>query len=262
MKNIPEFKVRHDKNYLPFLKAAEIDEHVSLFLKSYSEANPKYSITVPQKTPIEEIIELYCGITLDYQDFEDENILGMTTFSSGNILILRDDKVQNYFVEKETIIISNALAEDDSQQGRFFYTLAHELGHNVYHRKYYEEPDYSNQPMLFDFTPQKSIAVACHRDNIENLNGTWQRNWPEWQADYFGSCILMPKGAVINFWKDYISDEIEFELGATPKCYLQDMDWNKRKQLFDDFVNTFAVSRKAARIRLEKLNYLDRNCIL
>lgn len=86
MKNIPDYHFKHNrKENTIILKATEIEQHSSDFLLEYSKYNPNYSFSIPQLTPIEDIIENYCGITTDYQTFDDSNILGMTAFSTGLI---------------------------------------------------------------------------------------------------------------------------------------------------------------------------------
>lgn len=258
MKNIPEYQLRHNKkeNTL-ILKATEIEQHASDFLQEYSKFNSEYSLSTPQATPIEDIIENYCGITTDYQTFDDSNILGMTAFSSGLINIMRDDEVVHYKIDKGTIVISNELAEDENQEGRFLYTLAHEFGHNFYHRVLFETPDTSNQPSLFDDEPIETQVISCHRDNIENLDLPRNKDWTEWQADYFASCILIPREAVARFWEPYLQ-EPDFVFGETQKALLSHMPWMEIEYHIGEFVKKFNVSYQAAKIRLEKLNYIER----
>lgn len=256
MKNIPEYHYKHNKksNTL-ILSASDIEKHASDFLQEYSKSNTNYSFSAPQATPIEEIIENYCGITTDYQTFGDSNILGMTAFSSGLITIKRDDEIAPYRIEKGAIIISNELAENEKQEGRYLYTLAHEFGHCFYHRILFETPDSSNQPSLFDEKPSEILAICCHRDNIENLDKLHNKDWTEWQADYFASCILMPREAVHKFWKLYIK-ESDFVFGEEPKPFLSDMRWMEKEWHIGEFVKKFNVSCQAAKIRLKKLNYI------
>lgn len=256
MKNIPEFNLKYGKEDTPILKATEIDNHASYILQEYSKSHPEYSFLNPQATPIENIIELYCGLSMDFQSFEDKYVLGITSFSEGFINIRRDSKIVPYKVNKETIIISSELEADKKQEGRLNYTMAHELGHNVYHRRKFEVPGYLSQLSLFDDEPNKAFAITCHRDNIENLDNTHGIDWIEWQADYFASCFLMPKEAVDEFWKDY-KKEPEFVFGEEPAPYLVEMPYNELKAEFLRFVNTFRVSKKAAKIRLKKLNYIS-----
>ncbi len=263
MKNIPDWHFKHNKkeNTL-ILSNKDIEEYSKEFLQDYSNTNNNYSILIPQHTPIEEIIEFYCDIPLEFQTFENQAVLGMTCFSSGLIKIRRDSKIVPYKVEKGTIIIANDLAENEELRGRYFYTIAHEFGHSLFHRVLFEEADYIGQPSLFEDEIKSVNAITCHRDEVENFNFfAREKNWTEWQADYFASCLLMPKESIYEFWKDYIS-EPEFILGENPKSLLNGMNPLKKGILFAEFVDTYKVSRQAARIRLEKLNFLDKEDVL
>lgn len=254
MKNIPDFYFKHKSDNSPILSKNDIDNHASEFLKEYSKSNQNYSVYIPQKTPIEDIIEIYCEIAMDFKTFVEPLVLGMTAFSSGFIDVIDEGKQIPYQIEKGTILISSELAENENQKGRYFYTLAHELGHIVYHRNYYEIPDDSFQLSLFDDEPKNKHIVVCHRDSIENLD-FYNKNWIEWQADYFASCILMPKEAVEEFWRPYVKKQ-EFVFGEDSKPLLYDMNFFERNTKFAEFVEKFEVSKKAAEIRLRKLNYL------
>ncbi len=256
MKNIPDYHYKHNKkSNTIILSSSNIEEHASTFLQEYSNFNYTYSFSTPQATPIEDIIESYCGITVDYQTFESSNILGMTAFSSGLIKIKRDEKIVNYRIEKGTIVISNELAEDATMEGRLLYTLAHEFGHIFYHRVLFETPDNLNQPSLFDDTHFENQVISCHRDNIENLDNSYNKNWTEWQADYFASCILMPKESVVEFWEPYIEKQ-DFVFGEEQKPLLSHMECIEKEFQMREFVKKFNISYQAAKIRLKKLNYI------
>ena len=255
MKNIPEFDYRLNRDKEPILTANKIEEHAIEFLQEYQKTNSSFSIYDPQPTPIEDIIENYCGITIDYKTFSDKDILGATAFSKGIIQVIENGEKTVFLVDKGTIIISNELAEDSSQEGRLLYTFAHELGHCVYHRKLYEEPDNSNQPSLFSDEISNKNIISCHREFFEIENN---KNWIEWQADYFASCILMPKESVHEFWKPYILEPEKFELTSELRPKLSDIDSRECEFLIYEFIKKYKVSKKAAVIRLKKLNYLER----
>lgn len=256
MKNLPNYHLKHNKksNTL-ILSASDIEQQSSAFLQEYSNSKSSYSLLIPQATPIEDIIDNYCEIIIDYKTFDDSNILGITTFSSGFIKIIRDGKSINQKIEKGTILISNELAEDEKQEGRCLYTLAHEFGHIFYHRVLFEIPDNSNQLSLFDEESVDALVISCHRDNIENLGDSYNKNWTEWQADYFASCILMPREAVYEFWKPYVR-KTDFILEGNPKSLLSHLDWLETEYHLCEFTKLFKVSYQAAKIRLKKLNYI------
>lgn len=93
-------------------------------------------------------------------------------------------------------------------------TIAHEIGHWVLHINHQEIANYQKQ------------KIVCH--NQQHLKGR------EWQAQYFASCLLMPKtelkrvskGKNIYKWSDLYA--IAAELGVTISNLvhrLQDLGW-------------------------------------
>jgi hypothetical protein len=118
------------------------------------QAMAKYEVQPP--IPVEDIIERYLELRLVYHDldrfFEKRNCLGAT------------------YVAKKTICVNEKLFENE---GRLVFTMAHEVGHWVLHRKYIEAQEEANP---------KTVFVSQGRNNKM-----------EWQADYFASCLLMPE---------------------------------------------------------------------
>ena len=98
--------------------------------------------------------------------------------------------------DRNTILINEFLADEKNQEHRLYFTLAHEIGHWYLQRKdaYID----SGQQSLFG---QNTIKSSVNRfvDNIymfQNLKRkklVTEEDWLEWQANYFASCILMPK---------------------------------------------------------------------
>jgi len=76
------------------------------------------------------------------------------------------------------IFIDRSLIDDI----RFNFTLSHEIGHLVLHRKLiFEQEEYEGiQDTEYDMISGKHILKT-------------DRDWIEWQANYFGSAFLMPK---------------------------------------------------------------------
>jgi Zn-dependent peptidase ImmA (M78 family) len=114
----------------------------------------KYEVQPP--IPVEDIVERYLGLRLVYHDldrfFKKRNCLGAT------------------YVTKKTICVNEKLFENE---GRLVFTMAHEVGHWVLHRKYFEAQKKADS---------KTVFVSQGRNDKM-----------EWQADYFASCLLMPE---------------------------------------------------------------------
>ena len=93
-----------------------IDESEKLadeFNLTYFSANNENSITLP--VPVEDIAEHYLGYQIDFVNeglFSDPEILGGIDFDENKIYV-------------------NASVED--HDGRYAFTIAHEIGHHVLH---------------------------------------------------------------------------------------------------------------------------------
>ncbi len=123
--------------------------------------------------PVEAIAEKYLEFTLEYDNLDE--ILGIP------------DVLGATWAEGKKMVINNSLL--DGAEGRITFTCSHEIGHWILHRRYLSDqllrlhdPGDSDQP-----------NVVC-RMSASKLRG-------EWQADYFGSCLLMPQEEVENAYR-------------------------------------------------------------
>ncbi len=130
--------------------------------------------------PVEAIAEKYLEFTLEYENLDE--ILGIP------------DVLGATWAEGKRIIISTSLL--DGAEGRITFTCAHEIGHWILHRRYL----FDQFTRLYESGDSEQPNVVC-RLSASKLRG-------EWQADYFGSCLLMPEEEVENAYKR--------SLGTTP----------------------------------------------
>ena len=194
----PHFK--HNNSGMPYLKKTEISEIAEQFIREYSPV----VLSKPQPVDVEAFLETYLGLTLDYQYLSnDGRFLGMTVFNDTNkvIVYIPEKNCADYIsVKHGTVIIESSLLENDNQEHRYRFTVGHECGHWIFHRKCHDyNPD---QICLFeDGTPY----IECRNVNQDYSNSntsTWDDNrWMEWHADKFASGLLMPETAVINLLK-------------------------------------------------------------
>lgn len=120
-------------------------------------------------TPVEIIAEQLLEIRIDLSDLEDD-IIGCIDVINKEIYINRSlDPIVNKKME-----------------GRYNFTLAHEMGHLVLHK---------------DLVEQSSIAAPGKSNNL--LCRTSENKAPiEKQADYFAGCLLMPRKKLWETLKD------------------------------------------------------------
>lgn len=128
-------------------------------------------------------------------------------------------------------------------RGRERFTLAHELAHYLLgHSKYIASESCDDE----DFSLTRSGAALG--PDIARM---------EYQANYFASCILMPKASFVDdFWRMiralYITDK---GFGA---LYVDDQPCNLQnyEKVTRELMGRYGVSRTAAAIRLESLGLL------
>jgi len=144
-------------------------------LKKY---DPTLLVGEPRAIPIEDIVERYYGLEIEYRYLrKNGHVLGCTVFDDTLLPIWNDDEKQYELisVNRDTIVISAALL-DDRSIGRLRYTIAHELGHWLIHREIYSG---------------EGVAAASSIQTSLEENPAVER-----QADILASALLMPCGQV------------------------------------------------------------------
>ena len=177
-----------------YLSKLKIEEYAYEFLSK----NSPESLNKAMQTDIEYIIENKLNISLQFLKLDStKNLLGMTIMNPMKVKFLNENSqiVEGIF-DRNTILINEFLANEENQEHRLYFTLAHEVGHWYLQRKdaYID----SGQQSLFGEDTTKS-SVNRFIDNIDIFKSlkrkklVTEEDWLEWQANYFASCILMPK---------------------------------------------------------------------
>ena len=140
------------------------------------------------------------------------------------------------------VISIDAFQASSSERIRF--TLAHEIGHFILeHRKF-------------------MVRESCHEEDIEveysesvNLKDVRRM---EWQANYFASCLLLPRE---QFKKEFFRQAIFHELfdRGHGLLYLDDQKCNVDTffEVTSPLVQNFQVSRSVVKLRLLKMGFLN-----
>ena len=140
------------------------------------------------------------------------------------------------------VSISEKLANDQRRVNRLRTTLTHEFGHVHFHRHLWSEKFLSGR--LFERKSLENKAI-CKRDTVLNAS---QYDWMEWQAGYVSGSVLMPVSHVRRLVSEYCQPR-----GLHGSIY---QGSEPGLALVAEFVDRFAVSEEASRIRLLKLNLL------
>jgi hypothetical protein len=231
---------------VPYLYEAQIERDAAVLLAEFEQAR---GIVVKRHVPIEDIIEKHLKLGLEFDDMHarlnhprsglgrDPDILGAMLFHEHRIAI--DESLDP--------------DENPSMEGRYRFTLAHEVGHWRLHRHLFARD--SVQFALFN-EPAPPYIVS--QPPIE------------WQADCYALCLLMPRQQVIAAWDEMFPDrKPRIVQPHTPidHLFVDVPTWDQDCFVTDDNVldriarplaEQFLVSPIAMRIRLEKLRLLRR----
>ena len=236
-----------------FLSEQQIERDAQALLSAYFHELGK-PVQIP--VPAEDILELHLGLSLDFDDLQ--SVLGIP------------DVLGALWADKREVFIDQSLepTEHPDMEGRYHFSVGHEIGHWRLHRQYLTNAG-GQAAMFTDSDPQPT--VICR---------TSQKKQPiEWQADYFSSCFLMPRQCVLDAWTARFGSH-------KPIVYadIAEQNWTRRpvragmkpigmvlrnmfEQTFDphiytfetvarEFAPMFRVSIQAMRIRLENLGLL------
>lgn len=211
-------------HYLPGEIDDECERQVRAFLtKKYGK------VEYPVKTDdLTILIEEKAGLD-SYADLSGEpgEVEGVTEFVSGKRPVVR---------------IANALSSPH-MENRLRTTLTHEYGHVHFHQ--FMCAVEAQAPSLFP-AKQQSHTNKCHRDN---MIGSSEKDWMEWQAGYACGALLMPVTALVDTVKHFR------EQHQIPYSNLA-LESDTGRQLIAVVASTFQTSKDAARVRLLKRGIL------
>ena len=241
------------RHRVPYLTEEAIEHDATALLAEYRHA---HGVTLGPPIPVEDIIEKHLQLSIDFDDMHAQH--GVPRPASG------DPGILGTIYADRSIFVDESLdpVEHPTQEGRYRFTLAHEGGgHWRLHRS-----------LLMSDTAQSSFLN-------EASTGTWicrttqAKAREEWQADFYASCLLLPREMVFAAWENLFPDhKRRVLLPLIPND--RPFDESDRRfdllggdvarvsedrvlaQVCEPLARRFAVSRAAMRIRLEKLGLL------
>lgn len=195
--------------------------------------NIQYPISTDKLTVIIEKyvddLDLYADLEKDYGD---KNIEGVTIFLP---------------FKKPVVRISEKLQKFKFKENRLRTTLAHELGHVIIHNPLWQR-EFSKLQLPFD-TTEKRIQICKRKTLFSKDEPNYEHyDWIEWQANYFGSALLMPKKALYKFYKKFTT-----ERGIRSQISEESSD---ASDLISMLSQAFQLSNEAVRVRLKQMKIL------
>lgn len=237
-----------------YLSEDQIERDAEDLLAEYADAR---NITVTPPIPIEDIVEGYLKLTIDFDDLHA--MLGIPMQNN------EPDVFGALWVDRREVFINQSLDPEErpSMEGRYRFTLAHEGGGHWRLHRHYLATNPAQAP-LFGGPPQPT--VVCRTSQAKER--------VEWQADFYASCLLMPKAMVTAAWREEfgnsdprilrrknrlpVSEIEDTDIGAAIESFERKWDNGILNYICRPFATQFKVSPIAMRIRLEKLGLLHR----
>lgn len=231
-------------NQVKYLSREVIEQQAERLLRDASSQD----LTVSPPVPVEDILERVTGLALTFDDLGSQDYLGCVDIDARLVTI-------NKYLLPELA---------PGLEGRFRFTVAHEIGHWVLHR---DLLDPARQGM-------QHLEQEPARGHVsQSLNGAAKPRL-EWQADQFASCLLMPRQAVHQAWTGEFGPSaapLPFPsvdttaLQPLPSSYMRlrlameraNEDYEAEK-IVGPLAAEFRVSPQAMRIRCEELRLFVR----
>ena len=242
---------------VPYLAEEQIERDTAALLAGFEQAR---GVIIKPPIPIEDIVEKYLKLAIEFHD--THRLFDVPRSGLG----FDPDILGAMFFDERLIVIDESLdpVENPSKEGRYRFTLAHEGGgHWRLHRHLFAK----DPAQVSLFNEPAPPPVVCRSSQAKEP--------VEWQADFYASCLLMPRKLVMAAWDEMFVDRkprvlqprtsINHPFVEVPRVEGQigDYDCSETDDTVLDRIarplaEQFLVSPIAMRIRLEKLGLLHR----
>ena len=239
--------IKTSANDVPYLSRGMLEVTAGLLLHAYGQQNRK-TVTLP--IPVDAIMENFLKLKFSFMDMRE--VFGV------------DDVQGALWMESAEVGVDHSLDPETNprMEGRYNFTVAHEIGHWQLHRRL----------KLRKAAPQLPFAENELAANTYVCRSN-TRNRAEIQANYFASSLLMPKPMLIGVWRELYGDRamslntlrqrgvtvVETEAWMRQDCFPKNED-EYLKWLLESMLRPlaarFRVSLQAMHIRLEELGLL------
>lgn len=234
---------------VPYISNKRIERDAETLLNEFAYAR---RIELRPPIPIEDIVEKHLKLRVEFDDLH--RLLGVPRSGFG----LDPDIFGAIWLESGRIVIDESLDPEErpNREARYRFTLAHEGGGHWRLHRPLVCPTEGQGSFLIDDAPATIVCRSSHA-----------KQPVEWQADFYASCLLMPRKMVFAAWDEAFPDRKQRVL--QPETPIDHPFVEIRRDFDDDdhqvlesfsrpFAERFLVSPIAMRIRLEQLGLLHR----
>jgi Zn-dependent peptidase ImmA (M78 family) len=241
--------------FIPYLSETAIERDAAALLAEYALAR---GVAIAPPIPIEDIVEKHLKLRIEFDD--THRLFGIPRDPECGADILGA-----MFFNEARIVIDESLDPEETPgvEGRYRFTLAHEGGgHWRLHR--------------WIFGRRSALDVLLGALDVPSFvcRSSEAKRREEWQADFYASCLLMPRKLVIEAWRGRFGNTnacilkrknritlpavVNDEIAAVLRSFDQQRDDEAMNEFVRPFAAEFLVSMVAMRIRLERLGLLQR----
>lgn len=244
-----------------YLREGQIEREAAALIAEFEQTR---GVQICPPIPIENVIEKHLKLTLEFNNLDA--LFGVPSFGPRFSIRHEPDILGALYFDEHRIVIDEFLDPDEnpSQERRYRFTLAHEGAHWRLHRYLFARD--LMQDSMFDESALPS--VICRSSEAKKP--------VEWQADFYASCLLMPRKLIMAAWNEMFPDgkprtlqppfPISHSFVEIPRLEWRHDNDPDGSRADDDALDRFArplaeiflVSPIAMRIRLEKLGLLHR----
>jgi Zn-dependent peptidase ImmA (M78 family) len=242
-----ELKTSYTLSRIPYMTYDAIEEYAEQVVEDFSPER----LSKPGPLDVDRFLEYYLGLNVDYRKLcYGQRILGMTAFNDGTVEVM-DEETGEVFklpVTEGTVVIDSSLDSKRNEPRRRF-TMTHEGCHWLLHREAFAEDNPYGPAGIYEnqYLAAKEGRVDYRRYQKKRTD----TDCMERQADFMASVLLMPRPALRKVYKAHF-----LACGETPRQLVRGvnpMEDSHIQQVTDLVAKTFNVSKRAALIRLEKL---------
>jgi hypothetical protein len=166
--------------FIPYLPEEAIERDAAALLNEYATAR---GLTIAPPIPIEDIVEKHLKLGIEFDD--THKLFGVPRPAPD------PDILGAIFIDDRRIVIDESLdpEENPSKEGRYRFTLGHEGGgHWRLHRHLFAQ----GRAQATMFGRPAAPSFICRSSEAKKRE--------EWQADFYSSCLLMPRKLVFAAW--------------------------------------------------------------
>lgn len=244
--------------FVPYLADEAIERNAASLIGEFERAR---GVTIEPPIPVEDIVEKYLKLRIEFDDMHARHNAPRPPNGQPDIL--------GAIYGDGSIFIDESLdpEENPSREGRYRFTLAHEVGHYRYHQ---------------DLLAEEAVVVTADAETGEPTlrgdGGDQNLKRAEWQANRFASCLLVPLPLLALEWFNWMKSFRPFlfeDFARDPRWWAPSRrrdaelfrdrivrpNRNVHDYAFDKVASQLApifdVSTQAMRIRLETVGLLS-----